>query len=572
VKGLGGLPVAEIVGCVLAVASSIGTLADANSARPYQRILHSTTRLVVVNVVVQDKKGMPVEDLTRDDFTVSDGGKKESISIYSFEPARTIKAPLEALPPNTYSNHLAREGRLPTSATVILLDGLGTKFEDLAWAQKQLIKFLSQLQPQDRVALYVLGRKLRVVQDFTSDPSPLLEALRHGAGTVGTRSSADQQSDGQANHFPGLSGPAAAAANRLEAGMVDWTHAGPEVNGFLLTCDSIEAIARHLSGLPGRKSLIWVTGDVPFPQTFSDRFEPGHPGGSNPLLIENYERMVQALIQADVAVYPVDARGLFTDPAFSAENEGRLAPAGSALGALTAVNLAMHYYAQQTGGKAFCNTNDLKGSLRTALDESEWTYTIGYYPTHGHWNGRYRPVKISVNRKGLELHYRQGYFASAEAPLEKTDQVDLLKEGALSPLDATSLGVTVSLEPPGISGDGHLKFTIYVDSAALTFRPANGTETVQFDVWAGQYSNKGNSLGGVFKTVSAAMNEQNYQKVMRAGGLKLTLDDKAESGADELRVVVRDVPSGSMGSLHVPLRQLLLRPSRPVGSPNSLPE
>jgi VWFA-related protein len=516
--------------------------------------LRSTTRFVVVNVIVKDKQGAPVKGLTRGDFTVLDGGQKQEISSFSVESGRPPQGSLEPLPPNTFSNHVRREGGVPTSVAVILFDQLNTQFEDLGWARRQLIKFLSQLQPQDRVALYVLGHELRVVQDFTSDPGPLLEALRHLAGAPGAPPAAGGLNQPPASDITGLSGPAADAATLLESGLADWTREGQQLARDLGTAAAIEAIANHLSGMPGRKSLIWVTGRVPS-YSFSGKGLPH----ADPRLTEAYERMVQALNDADVAIYPVDARGLFADPNFKAENADRpRVESGETGRALAQMNLeisGMIYYAQQTGGRAFYNTNDLKGSLRSALDDSDLTYTLGYYPSGVAWDGRYRPIKVLVDRRGVQVRHRQGYLATAAAPPENTDRRALLQQAAASPLDSNALGLTATLTPFDNSGGNKFQLTVKIDPSGVTFRPANGADNVLMDVFAGQYSRPGDSMGGVIQTISLGRIDKRYEEVKREG-LSLTFPVSVEFGAEEFRVVARDAPSGAIGSVRIPLRKL----------------
>jgi VWFA-related protein len=523
-----------------------------------QQVLRVTTRLVIANVVVHDRKGAPVADLTRDDFTILDGGKEEKIAVFSVNSRQAMQGPLEPLPANVFSNRVARQGGIPASVAVILVDGLGMDYVELAYARQQLTKFLSQLQPQDRVALYALGRQLRVIQDFTSDPSPLLEALRQYRGQVTGATDLTSRNEAPPTHSLGLPDRGAATATLFEAGLVDLLNSRSTGYQRLRGLDAIQAIANHLSGLPGRKSLIWLTVGLPLPQEFPPRIDLHHPesGGGNPLLEKKVRETILALNQADVAVYPVDARGLFTNPDFNAENEGRVHFEEGAHGrTLDFMNLqiqTMIYWAGGTGGRAFYNTNDLRGALRTALDDSEVTYSLGYYPTHGQWDGRYRPIKVRVNRESVEIHHRQGYFALADAPIEEKGRIALLKEAGQNPLDATGVGVTVRLRKFKSDAGDQLEIAVSVDPHNVTFQAANGKRTVLFDLWAGQYSNQGEPLGGISKTVAADLKEETYQKLMRER-LNLTLNEKVERGAEELRVVVRDAHSGLVGSVKIPL-------------------
>jgi VWFA-related protein len=536
-----------------------------SASEPNQQVLRVTTRLVVVNVVVHDKTGAPVAGLTRDEFTVFDGGKEEKISVFSVERRGAMHGPTEPLSPNVFSNRMARQGGIPISITAILLDGSGewsstTGLEYFAYARQQLIKFLSQLQPQDRVALYVYGRGLSVIQDFTSDPSPLIEALRQSGNAAAGAPDTGPQPGAPETPLQGLSGPAAVAASRLDARMSDSVNARFGDYWRLYRLEALEATANHLSGLPGRKTLIWLTSGVPLPLESSAHFGLGHPGGSSPLVEDKVRQTIQALNQADVALFPVDSRGLFTNPDFKAENEGRVPYELGTRGGLDAMTLqiqAMIYWGEETGGRAFCNTNDLRSAMRTALDDSEITYTLGYYPSHGQWDGRYRSIKVRVNMPGVEVRHRRGYFASpaTAGSVERKGRMAMLKEAALNPLESTGVGVTVRVRTfKGTNGGYKIEINLSPDLNDLTFQQMNGRWTGLLDVLAGQYSKEGRSLGGTTKTVAENMTNATYQEVMRKG-LTMTFYQDVARRAEELRVVVRDGLSGSTGSVKIPLRQ-----------------
>jgi VWFA-related protein len=514
----------------------------------------------VVNVVVHDKKGAPVAGLTRDDFTVFDGGREEKVSVFSVERRGSMQGPTGPLSPNVFSNRMARQGGIPTSVAAILLDCSETRFEDLAYARQQLINFLSQLQPQELIALYVYGRGLSIIQDFTSNPSPLIEALRQSGNAATGAPDTGPQPGAPETPLQGLSGPAAVAASRLDARMYDSVHARFGDYWRLRLLEALEAIANHLSGLPGRKSLIWLTGAVPLPQQFPVQFGLGHPGGSNPLFEDKIQQTIRGLNQADVALFPVDSRGLFTNPDFLASNKERVRYELGIRGGLDAMTLqiqGMIYWGEETGGRAFYNTNDLQRAMRTALDDPEITYTLGYYPSHGQWDGRFRSIKVRLNRPGVEVRHRHGYFASAASvgSVRTKDRMAMLKEAALNPLEATGVGVTVRLTPfTGPRGAHKLEIDISPDLSDLVFQQVNGRWRGLFDVLAGQYSKQGKSLGGTTKSLSENITNATYQEILRKG-LTITFYQDVAGRAEELRVVVRDGLSGSTGSVKIPLHR-----------------
>jgi VWFA-related protein len=284
-------------------------------AKQESPVVRVTTRLVQVNVLVQDKKGEPVSDLTKDNFTLLDQGQPQQISSFSVESLRPLPGTPQPLPTNFYSNRLEQKTGTPTSVTVILLDGLNTKFEDMAYARQQLIKFLSQLQPQDRVALYTLTTHLAVLHDFTSDAAPLLRAIERYKGHVSTPLAADEID------------PSDTGVDQIDAFLDD---ANQRVSDFYtqnrvrLTAGALEAVANHVAQLPGRKNLIWVSGSFPFYIGFDD--VPASSTQGPTTFSEQVEHAARALNDANLAIYPVDARGLISpaaaNPALSAASRG----------------------------------------------------------------------------------------------------------------------------------------------------------------------------------------------------------------------------------------------------------
>ena len=141
-----------------------------------------TTRLIQLNVVAQDRHGNPVTDLTKDDFVLKDAGKEQKISVFSMErsdgtPASPVGGHVVAgqtLPPGTFTNRVERK---VGAVTVILFDSLNTSLADSIRAKEQLVKYIKQMSPDDQVALYVLGRDLKLVHDFTRSPEALIKAV-----------------------------------------------------------------------------------------------------------------------------------------------------------------------------------------------------------------------------------------------------------------------------------------------------------------------------------------------------------------------------------------------------------
>ncbi len=521
-------------------------------------VVRVTTRLVQVSVIVQDKKGEPVTDLTRDDFTLLDQGQPQMVSTFSVESLRTLPAAKPA-PPNVFSNRFEQKTDTPTSVTVILLDGLNTRFEDMAYARDQIIKFLGQLQPQDRVALYTLTTRLTVLHDFTSDATSLLRALERSKGHVSTELAASEPEPANPTGIDALDEFLTAANQRL----ADFY----TMNRVGRTAGTLEDIANHLARLPGRKNLVWVSGSFPFSIGLDTPFTPETASQERRTFSEEIERAARALNNANMAIYPVDARGLM-GPSFTTRaptfRPGQQGPTGRRPNALGRIRLSpdranidtMNILADRTGGRAFYNTNDIQGSVRRAIEDSRVTYVLGFYPTHGNWDAKFREIKVQVKRPGLHLRYRRGYLALPEVTFDSKKREVLMRAAVDSPLDDTSLGLEARLHVVDVPGAVTLKTELLVYSRDLTL-------VAQGDRWAGavdvlfvQRGADGKELAGELKTLNLNLVRETYDEIMKKG-LGLTRSLPLAPGAAQLRVVVRDVSSGSIGSLTIPLTKLI---------------
>ncbi len=162
-----------------------------------------------------------------------------------------------------------------------------------------------------------------------------------------------------------------------------------------VTLVALQQLARYLGLIPGRKNLIWFAG------TFPVAFDPG-----------------ASLSAAQVAVYPVDARGIMSSPGahlsdrFGQEAEGMQGDE-EVKEQINAEHAAMEQFAEQTGGRAYFNTNGLKEAMASAVEIGSSYYTIGYVPSAKKPDGKFRNIKVRVDNGGFELAYRRGYFSAS---------------------------------------------------------------------------------------------------------------------------------------------------------------
>jgi VWFA-related protein len=301
--------------------------------------LRVVQQMVQVDIIAKDHDGKPVQNLKQSDFTVYDNGRRQEISFFSMETDQTRNLPRPQLSPGTYSNLIEQKQGVPGNLTILLLDFLNTKHADIAYAKERIIKLLHEMKPDDRVAVYVLSGRLYVLHDFTSDMTALTQVVKK----YNTVDSADVANSQINPVWTGVTDLASDAfLNESSQGMSDFAN----IDRASTTTEVFEIIAQHMMRLPGRKNLIWVSGSFPFSMNTDKSgnstnlaYEtPGSPlvtpqayamfglgdapvGGKSPgiggmYLYENRSftdeimRATRALATANIAVYPVDPRGL----------------------------------------------------------------------------------------------------------------------------------------------------------------------------------------------------------------------------------------------------------------------
>jgi VWFA-related protein len=509
---------------------------------PKQTVIRATTRLVEVNVIVRDENG-PVAGLTKDDFSIFDGGTKRNIALFLVNSVHDLPKPPEPLPRNVFTNRAEMRTEMPNSITVVLLDGLNTRFADQAYAKTQFIKFLSQIRPEDRVAVYALGSRLRVLNEFTNDSKRLVAALARYRGENGWQVDASE--------------PDAA-----DTGSVDLDAMLDQANGVIAdyamvnrvrgTCAAMEAIANHVSRLPGRKNLIWVSSSFPFAiglETFNRERRT---------FTEEVARASRALNNAGVSVYPVDARGLVGVP------ESMTALAGSVSSAravqpqhvsMTPSGLeSMRVIAETTGGRAFYNTNDIQGAIHKAVQDSEVTYTLGFYLDSTKLDSKFHELKVRVDRNGLDVRHRKGYTASAENQPTDQERKLAISDAIWSPLDATGISLTASLDTVDQPKSGTLRLMFSISPADITLQHKDNQWTGAVDVIYVQRSADGRSLETVSETIQMNLESARYEAMLKQGLIVTKVLDRAAE-ATEVRIVLVDHISGKLGSLAMPVRK-----------------
>ena len=406
--------------------ASNGAAAQPHAQQNPVTTIKTNARLVVLDVVVKDGRGHPVHGLKASDFTVLEqnapqtiGHFEEHAALVAADAMRLPKMP--EMPPGIFTNYSPAPAN--GAVNVLLLDTLNTPLTDQMFVKQQLAAFLKTVQPGTRIAIFGLNQRLVMLQGFTSDPevlktvlaknkgkgSPLLDDPTGGGGIQ--NSMADTMEDNDVD-------PEIVANVRQFEAITQSFQLQVRVK---YTLDAMNQLARYLSIIPGRKNLIWFSGSFPvnvMPDTSGTMPDPFAAVASEE---DEFRETVTMLASAQVAVYPVDARGLFNSPVFSvtttrnyggSRGTARMQQGQNKFFTQTAQEQGtMRDMAAATGGHAFVNTNGLAAAVASAIEEGSNFYTVSYVPTNGAQDGKLRKLKVHVDVPGVSLAYRQGYYA-----------------------------------------------------------------------------------------------------------------------------------------------------------------
>lgn len=543
--------------------------------------LRVTTRMVLVDVIATDKHGTAMTDLQRADFEVLEDGGPQEVKFFthtSHESTRNEKRPPPALPPNVYSNR-PDYSRPAGPLVLILLDGVNTASLDQAYARRQMLDYVRTLKSDQRVAILALTTDLLLLQDFTTDPQVLkaaLEKFSAGDSTLLTRGVPAQISPQMAEVL------AWAAPNPILSNLRRMNQEAA-VNSIddrvRVTLAALEALARAMMGYPGRKNLIWVSSGFPASIDL---------GGKNFALSQTYAgdlaEASKLLSQAQVSVYPVDARGLIgnlqrppgspgnrdADSAFSDCPDCEIVPTVESLsddsyGQLTRIaplvagsHMAMQQIAQDTGGRAFYNGNNLSAAVAAGVADGSSYYTLGYYPNNKDWDGKFRKIVVKTERRDVRLRYRTGYYAfdsgylaKSPDPLRESNRVRELVTAIKDPLPSTGVGFWAHLMPPSQS-DPSSYVEFLVDANTISCAATGDKYECDLDYAVLTVTSNGGITSTVVKTVQASLPASAYTTV-RKRGLPYRVPVKSLPEHGSLRLAVRDNATGLLGTLTVPI-------------------
>ena len=524
--------------CVLCGRNASAQKAPASTRVPARLYtFKSESDLVLVNVTARDKKGALVRDLKAEDFTVLEDGKVQHISSFDLENSEVLSQQgpdQQSIAAPVYANVLTTNAKPPADAlrdrrvVVLFFDFEGMEPDDAQRAIDSAQHFVDkQMTPADLVAIATYTTTLQVPQDFTTDRTALTAALKKLSGTEGEGFEAGTAGDSEGQPDTGA----------------EYTPDDTEYNLFNtdMKLQAIASLAQALGGLQQRKSILYFS------------------GGLTRTGIDNQTELRAAInvaVRANVALYSVDIRGLQALPPGGTAQTGSLRGVSAYSGAAVQNDLNSNFASQETlvtlandtGGKAFLDSNDFSRAFTTVQKDNESYYVLGYRSGNRALDGRYRHITVRVNRHDLKLEYRAGYYAPRDwTHFTREDREQQMEDEMMADLPDTDLPVYLG-DAYFRMADGrfYVAASLVVPGSSIPFTSAADKDKATLDV-LGVVRDQQTKLpaGTVRETVKVATDAA--QQVRRKN-IQYETGFLLPAGTYHLKFVVRENQTDKLGS------------------------
>ncbi|MGI8812122.1 MAG: VWA domain-containing protein [Pyrinomonadaceae bacterium] len=521
-------------------------------------VVKISTNLIQIDVSVTDKNGKVVRDLRPDEFEIYENGQRQPVSNFSFisnirenvaAPSPIVKG-APPLPPSAVRAENVRR------TIALVVDDLTLSFESVYYTRRALKKFVDeQMQEGDLVAIIRTGAGIGALQQFTNDKRQLYAAIERvrwnpvGNGGIGSFAPLEAKL------------PAAAATPSPEPGERTQEGIEREFNDFREgvfatgTLGAINYVVRGMKDLPGRKSIMLLSDGFKLFNVDATGFRE-----SNSVLAA-LRRLVDAANRASVVIYTMDARGLAITGLTAEDNtDGRTSDEvetsiSERRDKLFDTQDGLRYLAQQTGGFAVINNNDLSGGIRRILDDQSY-YLIGYQPddeTFDPRTHRFNKLVIKVTRPGLKVRYRSGFFGVPDEKINTATQAPAeqrLLNALMSPFSVGEIPVRLNaLFGSTAAGSPYIRSLLHVRAQNLKFEDQpDGTKKVVFDVLAAGFGDNGAVVEQFGKTYMLTVKKDAYARMIKDGFVYDFTFPIKKPGAYQLRVALHDHGSDRVGS------------------------
>jgi VWFA-related protein len=502
----------------------------------------SNTSLVVVDVTVKDKSGKAIEGLKQQDFQVLEDGKPQKVAVFEFQQLSTELPPPPVL---TLSDQVAMPKAPITQITaespgqiqyhnkrllVFFFDFSSMGIPEQLRAQEAAQEYLDKkITKDDMVSVLLYASALQVKTDFTNDRDVLTDIVK-GLPIGEMAEMADLADTGDEN---GEDTGAAFVADESEFNIFNTDQ----------KLAAIEKASRMLAALPEKKALIYFAGGM------------SKTGVDNQAQLE---ASINAAVKANVAIYPIDTRGLMADPPGGGASKG--ASRGSGIFSGQAYNSqrskindsqeTMATLAADTGGKAFFDSNDITTGIQQAQEELKSYYIIGYYTTNSAEDGKFRKITVKLNNNTTaKLEHRPGYFASKVwGKLNARDKEQQLTEALSAGDPLTDLPLALQVDYFRVSPTAYyVPVWVKIPGSVVALAAKGGAASTQLD-FVGQIQDETRTVVGNVRDFIPVKLDKDTASKLGKKSFQYDAGFTLAPGRYRMKFLVRENTSGKMGT------------------------
>jgi len=511
------------------------------------------TTLIEFTVVALDGKGNPVTDLKKEEIEVADQGRRREVAFFRFEGASETRE-VAPLAPGEFTNRAEYTTGPPRNITAIVIDTLNTRLEDQIQLRSQVLECLREIPPDARIGIYWLGwGSLRILHDFTDDVDSLRATLSGNAVEAPMRFNINVPLSAETESAmldPGsLTEGGATLSEAFGTTLVmEKMNVEMQTNVVNQTLASLEWIGNHVAGIPGRKSIVWISGGIPN-LAGSDGWVTSYE--------DDIRELAQRLASQGITMYPADATGLSGQVDVSQQPTRVRSPTGRLLGFRSPSVFRGRYWATMdimastTGGRTTRSSNHLTRGIEQAAADLHGSYTVGYY-TDDEPDDKWHRLKVKILRKGVKLTHRKGYLLSVPSEQPQTWSAKEWVLPIVNPLGSTEIHLDARCEPA--DGDGTYNLILQIAADDLEFVEVAERLEADIDIAVAEKT----AVGGFgFQVYSAGVQLTGDQEAPAAGTLaRGTLRFQLKPDTITMRVIVRDRYTGRSGTLDLPVNRL----------------
>jgi len=530
------------IACLVMLATTVSSIHGQQQTQTAP-VFRSTVNLVLVDVVVRDRKGAAVPGLKSDDFQVLEDGRPQQVRTFAFEEitrtARPIAQATALSAAATPASAAAPAAPVPLTSEdaaghrllTLLFDTSSMQPEDVQKAADAAIKWVDQdMSPADLVAVAAIGSSLQILSDFSGDKERVHAALQAFSAADGTAFAAVDASTAATDET--------AAGQTSDSTAADVSAQELDTFNNDVRLRALKTLAEALSPIQQKKAILY--------------FSAGMQRNGTDNQVE-LRAAVNAAVRANVAIYPVDARGLQAVVPGGSARQGSRGGLGAFTGSavanqfstLAAQQETLTTLASDTGGKAFLDSNDFGEAFGQVTKDISSYYILGYASTNGDRDGRYRRITVRLRGKSdLKIEAREGYYADRDfAHTAKGDRETQLQEQLSMQIPATDIPMFVTAGWFRLASDRYyVPISVAVPGSAVP--PAGGQDKLTLDV-AGLIRDERNvPVGRIRDTMAVppATSGLAARQVLYQTGVALP------PGRFSLKIVVRENSTGQMGS------------------------